>query len=232
MFELIRKKFSFDDFPERELNVWGRKDTLDFDLLDNVKEYDFKSINYHHGDTIIDIGAYTGQEMLWFAAQGLNLVYYAFEPIIENFRILDMNIKDNNKCLDIDWADNAIGDGIGKIDMYLGGEGEGKWRNLYKYMGNIKSPFRDPDSRRTVFQITLDYIFDSCKIKKCKLVKMDCEGAELKILKAAPKEVLDKIQYIIGEYHEGISVKDLLKACKGRFENTIEDSHLFRFKHK
>jgi FkbM family methyltransferase len=231
MFELINKKYTFKEFPERELNVWGRKDTLDFKLLDGVAEYKFNEINYNDGDAIIDIGAYTGQEMLYFAAQGLNLVYLAFEPIIENFRILDLNIKDNAKCLDIDWADNAVGDGIGKIEMYLGGEGEGKWRNLYRYMGNIKPPFRSQE-HRTVFQITLDYIFEATKIKKCKVMKIDCEGAEHRILRAASKETLDKIQNIVGEVHEEIKVKDLLKATRGRFKVVWEDDHLFRFIHK
>lgn len=231
MFELEQRKYTFEDFPDRELNVWGRKDTLDFGLLNGVKEYDFKSIFFYNDDTIIDIGAYTGQEILYFMAMGLCLNYYAFEPIKENYAVLEMNIKDNNRCLNADWAINAIGDGMGNVDMYLGGEGDGKWINLYRYMGNIKPPFRSKD-KREVMQITLDYIFDACKIRKCKLVKIDAEGAELKILSAASKKTLDKIHYIIGEYHEDITPKQLLKATKGRFKNTIDDSHLFRFEHK
>jgi len=231
MFEVIKKKYTFDEFPERELNVWGRKDTLDFKLLDGVKEYDFSSLLYTDGDVVIDIGAYTGQEVLWFMAQGINLEYYAFEPLLENFLILDRNIKENNKCLDLDWAQYAVGEYLGTTKMYYGGEGDGKWRNLYRYMGNIKPPFRSKDYRK-VPQVRIDDIFQTQHIKKCRLVKIDAEGAELKILKATPKKTLDKIYCIVGEYHEGITPKQLLRATHGIFKNTIESDHLFRFIHK
>jgi FkbM family methyltransferase len=231
MFELTNKKYTFKDFPDRELNVWGRNDTLDFELLNGVAEYDFPSIYFNDSDTIIDIGAYTGQEALYFMAMGLNLRYLAFEPITENFRVLELNIKDNNKCLDIDWFDNAIGDYVGQGEIHLGGGGEGKWKTIYRFMGDIKPPFRSNETRKT-FQITLEYIFKSTKIKKCKLLKIDCEGAELKILKVAPKYILDKIHYIIGEYHEPNTLKEITKATKGLFKNTIESDHLFKFVHK
>jgi FkbM family methyltransferase len=231
MFELETKKYKFDDFPDKELTVWGRKNTLDFALLDGVKEYDFPSIPYNDGDTIIDIGAYTGQEMLWFVAKGINLTYFAFEPLGENFNILEKNIKENNKYLDIDWAQFAIGDYVGRTKIYFGGKGEGKWKDLYKYMGNIKAPFRS-DKYEEVTQITLEKIFEAGNIKHCKLLKIDCEGAELKILRATPKKILDRIRYIIGEYHEPNTLKQITKATKGLFKNTSESDHLFRFVHK
>lgn len=231
MFEIEQRKYTFKDFPDKELNVWGRKDTLDFELLNGVSEYEFNKIHFNDGDTVIDVGAYTGQEALWFMAQGLNIEYYAFEPIGENFRILEKNWKDNNRCLDMDCFDNAVGDYSGEAKIYLGGKGDGKWKNLYRYMGNIKAPFRSNEYRK-VFQITLDYIFSSCKIKKCKLLKLDCEGAELKILRATPKSILDKIQIIIGEYHEPNTMKEIKKATKGLFNVVSETDHLFKFIHK
>ncbi len=231
MFEIIKKQFTFPEFPDRKLKVWGRKNTLDFELLNGVKEYDFNSVFYRDGDTIIDIGAYTGQEALWFMALGLNLQYFALEPLKSNFYILDKNIKTNNKCLDIDWAQWAIGPTMGKAKIYLGGGGEGKWKYLYKYIGNIKPPFRSEEYEE-VLQITLEHLFEEYKIKHCRLMKIDCEGAELEIFQATPKHILERISVITGEYHEGITPKQLLKATKRVFKNTIESDHLFRFVNK
>jgi FkbM family methyltransferase len=49
---------------------------------------------------------------------------------------------------------------------------------------------------------TLKHIFIDNKIKKCDLLKMDCEGAEFEILLNTPQKFLKKIREIRLEYHE------------------------------
>jgi len=54
----------------------------------------------------------------------------------------------------------------------------------------------------TVKTTTLKEIFSKNKINKCNFLKLDCEGAEYKILMGSDKNTLDKIDKIAGELHE------------------------------
>jgi len=63
---------------------------------------------------------------------------------------------------------------------------------------------------------TLEKIFSDNKIEKCRLVKLDVEGAELDILRACPLKVLRRIDYIVGEHH-GVKRGVVLKATRGQF---------------
>ncbi len=47
--------------------------------------------------------------------------------------------------------------------------------------------------------MTLDEIFDDNKIVRCKLLKIDCEGAEYEILPNA--RALSRVDYLSGEFH-------------------------------
>ncbi len=50
--------------------------------------------------------------------------------------------------------------------------------------------------------ITLDEIFQKYKIKRCKLLKIDCEGSEYEILYNANADVLSKCENLRAEFHE------------------------------
>jgi hypothetical protein len=67
---------------------------------------------------------------------------------------------------------------------------------------------------------TLNAIFMDYNISKCKLLKIDCEGAEYEIL-ADAEEFLKKCAHLRGEFHQykssGLTVKraeNLEKYCK------------------
>ena len=48
-----------------------------------------------------------------------------------------------------------------------------------------------------VESISLKKIFDENKINKCNFLKLDCEGAEFKILESLPNEYFNKINKIV-----------------------------------
>ena len=62
-----------------------------------------------------------------------------------------------------------------------------------------------------VKSISLQDIFDNNKISTCKLLKLDCEGAEYEIVESLPSKYLDKIQNIAIEYHLADTRPDLVK---------------------
>src|SRR5688572_25562845 len=73
----------------------------------------------------------------------------------------------------------------------------------------------------TVWTTTLADIFRDHGIDRCDLLKLDCEGAEYRILYSAPRDVLDRIDHIILEYHhfsqeEGANPSALRTFLEGR----------------
>ena len=74
---------------------------------------------------------------------------------------------------------------------------------------------------------TLDRIFEGHQISRCKLLKIDCEGAEHEILRGSAR--LDSIDYLSGEFHadahlrsQGHSIDGLIDYCA----DVIPRSHL------
>ncbi|MDR0595839.1 MAG: FkbM family methyltransferase [Puniceicoccales bacterium] len=56
--------------------------------------------------------------------------------------------------------------------------------------------------------ITLKKIFKKYDIKACKLLKIDCEGAEYEILYNTDKNILKRCEYLRGEFHEDVRIRE------------------------
>ena len=68
----------------------------------------------------------------------------------------------------------------------------------------------------SVKTVGINEVFATCGITKCDLLKIDCEGSELSILRAATSSVLLATQAIIMEYHilaEVETIKNILSAA-------------------
>ena len=57
------------------------------------------------------------------------------------------------------------------------------------------------------------------KISSCKLLKLDCEGAEYDIIDSLPTEYLDKIQNMAIEYHLADTKPELIKNLILKIKN-------------
>ena len=62
-------------------------------------------------------------------------------------------------------------------------------------------------------------IFEENKISSCKLLKLDCEGAEYDIIDSLPAEYLDKIQNMAIEYHFADTKPELIKNLITKIKN-------------
>lgn len=150
---------------------------------------------------IIDIGANIGVFSI-FAAQSENTIIYAFEPMADNFDLLKKNIRQNK-------LENRI------FPFNFGLAGKEENRKLYlgespfhSFLSASDSPFnalygKPPESQKysEITCITLKDVFDRNNIKKCGLLKIDCEGAEFEILYNLPDEYFKRIKEIRMEYH-------------------------------
>lgn len=163
-----------------------------------IDNYDFDSIDFKERDVVIDIGGNIGMVLIYLAKKYTFLKIYAFEPVIQNYQNFFKNIELNNIDKNIIKVFNFVITKDGRDVTTNSPSFNSGASNIYNYYGgdianivpNIKS-------------ITFDDIFTNSNISKCKLLKIDCEGAEYEILYNANIENLKKLRI----YESGISRK-------------------------
>ncbi len=78
---------------------------------------------------------------------------------------------------------------------------------------------------------TLSEILERNMVRKCAVLKLDCEGEEYSILLNAPDEITSRIAKIVGEYHDGLTRythEDLANFLRSRnFEVKTRESRSF-----
>ncbi len=159
--------------------------------------------NVEEGSIIIDIGANIGVYSI-FAAKNKNTIVYAFEPMVENFKLLEENIKLNKLDGSILPFNLAVGAKKGKRILYLSNS---PFHSLYpaddfRYDGLHGDKITKRQNHVEVRCVSLKDIFCDNKIDHCNILKLDCEGAEFEILYNLPKEYFKMIERIRIEYHD------------------------------
>jgi FkbM family methyltransferase len=189
-------------------------------------EYRLLELDYRENGTVVDIGAHIGAVTLLFSTIRPDLKIFAVEPMRENFELLRRNIQENDLENEVNIFEEAVWFyDDDKIELHYGDSS--KDGRIHKFVGSIFliDSFRRKDLFRTVHTVSLSKFFEDNRICNCRVLKLDVEGAEYGILKAAPKGVLEMIDYLIGEYHnidrEKIKFprKCLLDQTKGVFRD-------------
>jgi FkbM family methyltransferase len=176
---------------------------------DVAREYALHELQIGPGDVVIDIGAHVGCVSVYLAKRHPYARVYAFEPVPSNFASLRRNIAANgvanvrafNLAVTADGRDVRIDT---NLDENSGGGG-----------------FLRDNPAGSVFTVgstTLDAIFEENGIERCRLLKIDCEGAEHEILRSTRN--LERVHELVGEFHEddwyraqGHTVEDLERYC-------------------
>lgn len=167
-------------------------------VVSEMETYNFNTIDFQEGDVVIDIGANVGMISVYLAKKYPFLKIYAFEPVKQNYENLLKNIEINNIKEGIITVENvAITEDRRNIDIITpldntGGSSFVIERNLNAINSNINL---------NVKSITFDDIFEKYNIDKCKLLKIDCEGAEYEILYSASENNLKKCENMRSEFH-------------------------------
>lgn len=188
-------------------------------ICSEMDSYNFNSIDFKDGDVVIDIGGNIGMVSIYLAKKYPFLKIYAFEPVKQNYENFLKNIELNNIDKDIIKVFNfAITKDRRDVILTLPFDNSGA--------SNIYDNFRGSEilnNNSIVKSITFDDIFDSNNISKCKLLKIDCEGAEYEILYSANEENLKNCEYMRGEFHkfkgEKSKQKDLYNYCNKFIKN-------------
>jgi FkbM family methyltransferase len=196
-----------------------RYDALQVQLLtDSVKE----------GDFAIDLGAHYGQYTLLLAALcGRSGKVVAFEPDPYAREMLDRNLSLNPEIKRPVVESVAVSNIDGESILYSrGGNSQSSLARSGVNFGG------DDDSERIKVQVTtLDSYIDRAGFGEAKWVKIDTEGAEIRILQGA-RQLLASRASIICELHPyawpefGTTFEDLkaLAAESGRFIRYLDES--------
>ncbi len=179
--------YKFFTFPK----YWKQAATCER-YINNLRILD-PSFSIEEGDVIIDAGAHHGIVSVHFASAGARV--YAFEPNPLNFAVLSYNSKVNGltnlsahcSALDSKTKNNApFNVGIRSTTGSLASSGREKLFSGQKI--NVKT-------------VSLESVLVNEDLSTVRLLKVDTEGAEYRMLFELSERLLKKIQYICIEAH-------------------------------
>ncbi len=158
-------------------------------------------------DVIVDIGANVGFFALYAASLNSRAKIHAFEPFPKNVAQMNNNLRLNEAIArEIRLHPEAVADRAGTATLYFAAGDDS---------GCSLSQGGNQSQSCAVPVVHVKDLFGACGIDRCDLLKMDCEGSELPILRATPPEMLAKIGAIIMEYHDPAEVEPLTRLLSG-----------------
>ncbi|MBI2579827.1 MAG: FkbM family methyltransferase [Candidatus Aenigmarchaeota archaeon] len=167
---------------------------------------------------IIDIGAHIGIFSVYACKKIPDSKVYSYEPFPDNYELLKRNIEINNLGGNIKAFNSAVFSKKGKKSLYF--------RKRYTAGCTLMKDTSHADSSAvTVNCTTVKDIFDSNKIKKCDLMKIDCEGADHIILRSIPRQYFKRINMIHTEFH----AQNEINAMKKVFDEMNFSTEIKRF---
>ncbi len=154
------------------------------------------------GDIAVDIGANIGfLTVLASLLVGPSGHVVAFEPGPENLERLRANLA-HNDCKNVTVIEKAVTNQVGEVEFFINSDdsgGNALW-NPAQYPGNVKclaTPIR-----LTVPGTTLDAEWRQLQLQAPKLIKIDTEGAEQRVLEGM-RDLLSgqKPRFVVSELH-------------------------------
>jgi FkbM family methyltransferase len=218
-----RSRAAREELDRREYDVLGTplvlwdvpgypmRDVVIGELLHDV--YGIETIPFAPGDVVVDVGGNLGAVSVYIAKKHPAVRIFLYEPVPESHRLCLRNIEANGLSNVTAIAKAVTADGrpltLTARRDFLGGA------SAHYDAARVAGPGHVSYS---VESVTLDQAFDAHGITRCKLLKIDCEGSEHEILKAA--RGLDRVEYLSGEFHinarlrsQGHSIEGLKEHC-------------------
>jgi FkbM family methyltransferase len=151
------------------------------------------------GDTFIDVGANEGYFTVLAADRvGDGGKVIALEPQSRLQSVLRENLR-VNRCTNVELLPQALGDAPGQLELRLAPALRSGSSGFY-YHGRFS------DGREMVTVTTLDLLCDHLGTAPVRLLKLDCEGAELSILRGAQGLLAaQRFDFLSIDYHPTIA---------------------------
>lgn len=154
---------------------------------------------------ILDIGSNIGASIIYFNREFPAAKILGFEPHPGTFRILEQNVASLSGV-------KVFNYGLGAIDQRIAVQadqvnfGAFNTSGRFKDRGHPASPV-ECEVRR------LDDVLRELGITQVDLIKIDCEGAEADVFATLPDEILNRCQWIVGEFHDHTGFKVLARLA-------------------
>jgi FkbM family methyltransferase len=177
------------------LHVRCNTPSVDRQVLNGIFARDEYRLNgYPPGgwDTVIDIGAHIGLFSIRVAPLAKRVL--SFEPMPESFKYLKANLG-HERLRHVTPVEKAVSGSAGPLDLFVAANSG---------MHSVLADAAAGTTRVRVDAVTLAQVFADHDIRRCDLLKLDCEGVEYGILGAAPAELWPRIERIHMEYHPGV----------------------------
>lgn len=187
---LLKKEFVILNLKnDQKLKL--RVNSTDFYAFVNVciiEEYKKEGFEIGENSTVIDVGGHIGIFSVYASQFCKNGRILTFEPITDNFKVLEENLS-LNEFTNIKVFNVAVAGRQSKVKIF---------HNEDQAAHTI---YGEGDKHTEINAISLREILDSNGVQKCDLLKLDCEGAEYEILAFLPDEYFERISRICMEYH-------------------------------
>jgi FkbM family methyltransferase len=171
-------------------------------------DYDIPGVPLRPGDVVLDVGGNQGFYACYAAFQGARV--FTFEPDADNRALLKKNIDDNGLGDRVTLVPCAVQARSGKTTFYttpaLGGG-----------MNTTTPLFANHDHQQTqdVPCVSLADHIAAHQLGAIRVCKLDCEGAELEIIKGLTPELAARIDGFVMEFHPpAYPPSELIKALE------------------
>jgi FkbM family methyltransferase len=224
------KSHRLNSFDWNSNKVFYRSSTSDMTLIYEILLKSDKKAEYFFPiqikpKVILDIGANIGVTSIYLAKLFPDALIYSFEPLKDNFEILEKNIQSYKN---ISAFNIALGSKNGYFKVYYSDDSENfGGASLYSNgEGNDSKSFSECEVKN------ISDTLDELKIDSVDLIKIDTEGAEFEILSSLKGHFLQNISWITGELHGKNDFKLLDYLVNFKFSISLTkqiDNRLFMF---
>lgn len=187
---------------------------LQYDINYNLK---FKPLH------IIDCGANVGYSCLYFNASFPDANIIGIEPQKDNFKQLQMNVKNYSNI-------KAINAAIWDRNTSLAIKDEDQWSGSFE----VKEQADKQGSDFSLQGITIKELMDKYNMPVIDILKIDIEGAEYNLFANDPAVWLDKTRCLIIELHDllrpGTSQLFFKEMAKYKWNTFIKGENIVSFK--
>jgi FkbM family methyltransferase len=175
-----------------DIRGYPTRDVVAGELCQDV--YGLEEMRFAPGDVVVDVGGNQGIVSIYIGKKHPQARIILYEPIPETLRLCQRNIEANGVANVTAVGKAVTADGrpltLAARRDFLGGASAHYDGARVAGPGHVQF---------TVESVTLDQLFDAHGITRCKLLKIDCEGSEHDILRAA--SVLGRVENLSGEFH-------------------------------
>ena len=159
--------------------------------------YDIEAAPVRPGDVVVDVGANHGFAACWFARRGARV--FAFEPSPQVYELLQRNVADNGLADRVRTFPEAIAERDGHAELLISPVLGGGTSTLHPELAAASSL---PITGRAEVRVrSLPAVIRELGLGRIRLLKLDCEGSELAILRSLDRALLDQVDSLAIEYH-------------------------------